>query len=123
VTDTAISFGNTLVPLAILALVAAVLPYALTPRETRSQLRVAVMIGLTGLVMIGVSALVFALFDDRDLPEGGATGMVLIAWFYLRSGLGAAAVWIPVLALVWLSLAQRVERRRGEDLARRDDRN
>ena len=114
------TFGNTILPMGIIALVAAMLPYILTPRETRSQGRVAVVIGLTSLVMFGVSALVFALFDTRQLPDGGAAGVVVISWFYLRSALGAFAVWAPVLGLVWLSLAQRVERRRGEDMARTD---
>jgi hypothetical protein len=31
----------------------------------------------------------------------------------------ATLFWAPVLALVWFSLAQGVERRRGEDRARR----
>lgn len=119
-TDTAISFGNTVMPMVILAFIAAVLPYALTPGENRSQMRVTLIIGFVAVVMVGVSALVFALFDTRDLPEGGIAGATLIVWYYLRSALGAVAVWGPVLAIVWLSLAQRVERRRGEDMARGD---
>lgn len=118
-TQSAISFGNTIVPLAILAMVAAIVPYLLTPRATRSQGRVALAIGLTALGMVGLSGLIFALFDTRDLPQGGAAGRVLIGWFYIRSALGAVAVWGPVLALVWLSLAQRVERLRGADMAQR----
>ncbi|MEM6482949.1 MAG: hypothetical protein AAF681_13965, partial [Pseudomonadota bacterium] len=114
-TEATVSFGNTALPLAILALLAAVLPYMLSPRDTRSHARVVVGIGLTALLMMVVSGVVFALIDTRDLPNGGATGVMIIAWFYLRSAFGAAAIWGPVLAIVWLSLAQRVEKRRGED--------
>lgn len=121
VTGAAVSFGNTALPLAILAFVAAVVPYMVTRRGTRSQIRVVIAILLTAFLMLGVSAVLFAVFDTRDLPEAGATGAMVIAWFYLRSALGAAVVWVPVLAIVWLNLAQRVEKRRGEDLARKDD--
>lgn len=118
--DTAIGFGNTLLPLVILAVVTAVLPYMLTPRGTRSHKRVAFAIGATAVTMVAVSGLVFAVLDTRELPDGGATGAVVIARFYMSSALGTVAVWGPVLALVWLGLAQRVERRRGEDMAQRD---
>lgn len=113
-----ITFSNTALPLILLGLLAAALPYLMTPRHTRSQVRVALLVGLTGLTMFGASAFVFALFDTRALPQAGMSGAALIAWFYLRSSLVAAFVWVPVLLLAWLGLAQRVERRRGEDLAR-----
>ncbi|MEM7076398.1 MAG: hypothetical protein AAGA28_13720 [Pseudomonadota bacterium] len=117
-TDQAITLTNTLLPMAIIGAVAVVLPYALTPRGTRSQTRVTGAVGITAVAMFGISAVVLAVFDSRDLPEGGTAGAVMIGWFYLRSALGAIAVWAPVLGLVWLGLAQRVERLRGEDMAR-----
>lgn len=119
-TDTAISFGNTLVPMVVLALISAVLPYALTPRECRSQRRVMLSVGLAALAMLVISGLVFSLFDTREIPEGGAAVTILVVWLYVKSSFGAVAVWGPVLALAWLGLAQRVEQRRGEEMARRD---
>ncbi|MFN3210482.1 MAG: hypothetical protein ACE369_16045, partial [Roseovarius sp.] len=81
-----------------------------------------VSVVLSALVLVASSALVFAVFDKRSLL-GGQTlaGQGVIAWLYLRSSLGAVAVWGPVLAFVWLGLAQRVERLRGEDVVRGED--
>ncbi|MGK7652191.1 hypothetical protein ACSQ76_07185 [Roseovarius sp. B08] len=119
--DTSVTLVNTGLPLLIIGGLAALLPWVLTPRGTRSHLRVLMSVLLSILLLLVASAGVFALFDKRSLL-GGQTlaGQGIIAWMYLRSSLGAAAVWGPVLAFVWLGLAQRVERLKGEDMARRE---
>ncbi|MGK7754370.1 MULTISPECIES: hypothetical protein [unclassified Roseovarius] len=119
--DTSVTLVNTGLPLLIIGGLAALLPWVLTPRGTRSHGRVLVSVVLSVLLLLAASAGVFALFDKRSLL-GGRTlaGQGIIAWMYLRSSLGAVAVWGPVLAFVWLGLAQRVERLKGEDMARRE---
>ncbi|QFT80254.1 hypothetical protein FIU89_06480 [Roseovarius sp. THAF27] len=117
--DTSVTLVNTGLPLAIIGGLAALLPWLLTPRGTRSHGRVLVSVVLSVLLLLAASACVFALFDKRSLL-GGQTlaGQGIIAWMYLRSSLGAVAVWGPVLAFVWLGLAQRVERLKEKDVVR-----
>ena len=104
--DTGVTLTNTGLPILLIGGLAALLPWVLTPRGTRSQLRVLVSVVLSALMLVGVSALVFAAFDKRSLL-GGETlaGQGIVAWMYLRSSLGAVAVWGPVLGFVWLGLA------------------
>lgn len=117
--DTSVTLWNTGLPLLILAGVAAVVPWVLVSRETRSQGRVALVIATTAVFMVGMSAIVMSLFDKRVIDAGDtAAGQGVLAWMYLRASMGAVVAWGPVLVLVWLGLAQRVERRKGEDMAR-----
>lgn len=117
--DTSVTLLNTGLPIALIGALAVILPWVLTPGATRSQRRVLVSVVLSALALAGASALVFAAFDKRSLLGGqGMAGQGMVAWLYLRSSLGAVLVWAPVLAFAWLGLAQRVERLKGEDMAR-----
>ncbi|SMH49558.1 hypothetical protein [Maritimibacter sp. HL-12] len=110
------SFGllNTGLPLAALTALALVLPLVTVPRATRSQRRLALGIGLAAALTLVAGAGLFALL------YGAGDGTPRLAAVLRGSGL-AALVWAPLLVLSWFVRAQAVERRRGEDIARRVD--
>lgn len=115
-----IGWWNTGFPLVLLGTLAVVLPRVFVG-ETRSQ-RVVMLGGLTSVVvLLVVGAVVFmGLYGWRGVDVWAAltAAPVATAGFFLRlSGL-AGLVWGPVLALVWLGLAQGVEKRKGEDVVR-----
>ena len=74
----------------------------------------AVLLALAGF---GLWVLIFTV---HGVPVFGAFMHApgVIGAILLRRSLMLAIIWVPVLALVWLSLAQRVEKRKGEDLMR-----
>ncbi|MEO1138942.1 MAG: hypothetical protein AAFW87_05745 [Pseudomonadota bacterium] len=117
--DPTFTFANIGLPLLIIGAVAAVLPWVMVPRDTRSQRRVAGVVVATALFMVVFSAMIFSVFDKRSFL-GGETlpGQGVLAWMYVRASLGAVVAWGPVLLFVWLGLAQRVERLKGEDMVR-----
>ena len=113
-----IGLTNTLLPLGALAAAAAVLPMTLVPRATRSHREVALGIGASGALLVVLGAGMFGLlYALRGVGVGAALAEAPLAtaWFLVQRSAGAALVWGPVLALIWLSLAQRVERLRSED--------
>lgn len=117
--DTSVTLFNTGLPVVLIACAAGGLPWVLSPRTTRSQGRVMLAIGMSCVLLVGVSAGLFALFDKRSLWSGETLMQHgVVAWVYLRGSASAALIWAPILALTWLGLAQRVERLRGQDMAR-----
>lgn len=112
---------NTGLPLAILAALAWLLPLLTVPRGARSQAEVARGIGLAALGVLAVGAVLFAgIYAARGAEVGRALAATPLATglFLVRlSGLAILA-WGPVLGLAWLTQAQAVERRRGEDRMR-----
>lgn len=118
--ETTIDFWNTALPLALIAGATVVLPFLLIPWRTRSHRRVVGGMALCALLMIGVSAGVSALFDKRGIAAGiEIMGLWPYVWFMILSSLKSALLWVPLLALFWFNAAQRVERLRGEDMARK----
>ncbi len=118
-----IGFVNTGVPLALLGLLAVGLPWVLVRRGTRSHWEVGLSIWASAGFLLLAEAGVFALvYGWRGVEVGAALAAapVATAWFFLRLSGFAALLWVPVLALVWFAMAQRVEKRRGEDLTRRE---
>ena len=113
-----LAFFSTTLPVVLMGLLAFGLPFLIVPRQTRSHLTVTLCILGTAALLIVVGAIVTNLFDARDTGDlkGGAS--LYVAWLYLRESLYFALLWVPILALVWLNRAQRVERLRGEDMAR-----
>ena len=103
----------------LLAGLAVVLPRWLVPAETRSQrcVMLAVMKTAVLLWVLGAALLVAirAMGGGDALAAFTIAPMMAVALFLWRSAL-MAMIWGPVLVLVWLTLAQRVERRKGEDL-------
>ena len=109
----------TFLPIAILGIVALALPHLLVPRDTRSHRSLGLGIAVTVSVLILLGPLLYALFDTRDLYEANtfAEGAV-IAWIVFLDSLSAAILWAPLVGLIWFGKAQRVEKLRGEDMAR-----
>ncbi len=120
----AISFVNTGLPLVILGALAALLPFALVPSGTRRHWQAAVGVwGTAGIVLLAGAAIFGVLYGIAGAGVGAALGDAPLATgaFFLKLSAHAAVAWGPVLALTWLVLAQRVERRKGEDAARKED--
>jgi len=107
-----IGLVNTFLPLAGLVALALLLPLWVVPKGTRSQGRLAGGMVLTaGLTFLGALGL-FALLN------AGAGNAVRVGGVARAAGLSALA-WGRIWALAWLARAQRVEARRGQDVARR----
>lgn len=106
-----IGLVNTFLPLAGLAAVALILPMLTVPRETRSQTRLAVGVGLTAGLTFAAALGLFAALHAQ-------AGNALRPGAVLRPAALSALAWGPFLALAWLVRAQGVETRRGEDMAR-----
>lgn len=116
-----IGWANTALPLVLLCALALLLPRLTVPRGTRSHGAVArgVLLAAGGVLAAGVAVFAGA-YAARGAEIGRAFAAMPVATglFFLRlAGLSMLA-WAPVLGLVWLSEAQGVERRRGEDLMR-----
>ena len=113
---------NTGLPLLILGALGWVLPRMLVPETTRSHKRVGLGVLCAVLALIAISALILIAFDMpayRSALWGGG-GMLLVAEIALRNSALFAIAWVPMVALSWFNMAQRVERLRGEDMARGD---
>lgn len=120
-----ISLLNTGVPLIVLGALAVLLPLMLVPRGTRKQWEVAVAIwGAAGLLLLAGGAVFAAVYAVEGIGVGAAFGEAPLAtgWFFVRQSGLAAVAWVPVLLLTWFGLAQRVEKRKGEDRVREDRR-
>ena len=114
-----IGWWNTGFPILLLASLAVVIPWRIVPSKTRAQAVVALsmLVAATILLLLG-AGLIATIYTARgtELRAAFETAPYGVVWFFLRlSGLSALA-WGPVLALVWLAMAQRVERLKGEDL-------
>ncbi|QBF33165.1 hypothetical protein [Thalassococcus sp. S3] len=111
-----ITLANTGLPLILVGLAALLVPRLFVPRETRSHRRLAGGITMSAGLLLVLSGVLLALFDDRDFSAGAAiAGTFGLMLYYLQSALGFALLWLPILALVWFGMAQRVERLRSED--------
>lgn len=113
-----ISFLNTGLPLILLGALAVALPYVLVPRATRKHWEVAVAIWAAAGFLLLAGAFVFAaIYGWQGKPIGAAFAEAPLAtlWFLLGVSGYAVVAWGPILLLVWFGLAQRVEKRKGED--------
>ncbi|SLN60992.1 hypothetical protein AQS8620_02769 [Aquimixticola soesokkakensis] len=112
-------------PIAVLAVLAAVLPLVLMPRSNRSQAVLRHTALITGVILLLVSGLIFVVLHlAAGQPVLGAFQVAPLptVWYFLRMGLLSAIVWAPVLALGWYGLAQRIEQLKHLDQMREDDR-
>ncbi len=115
-----ISLLNYGVPVLALAVAAWVLP-AWLGRNAASQPELARWVFLSTGLMVVFGGLTFAaIYQMRGTDVGAAISAApgyVAAYFARLAGL-AALIWAPVMALAWYVLAQGVERRRGEAIAR-----
>jgi len=119
----AIGFLNTGLPVAVLVVLAIILPRVLAPARTRSHRQVAAAIGLSALVLLVIGAFVFAAsyaIQGHPVVATFAAEPLKVILFFLRLAAKTALIWLPVLGLVWFGMAQKVETRRGADSARLD---
>ena len=118
-----VTWTNSVLPMAIIGVAAVVIPWLLVKRATRSQREVALTIWASAGLMLVVSGAVYAgLYAQRGHDVGGAfsTAPLATSWFFIGLAGYAAILWVPILGLVWFSMAQAVEKRKGEDIARKD---
>ena len=116
-----IGLTNTGLPVAVLVAGAAGLPWVIAPKGSLSQGRLAVAVGVTALVLLLVGTGMFAAFyalQGAQVSGALANDTIGVLGFFFRLSLKAMLFWVPVLVLAWYVMAQGVERRRGEAIAR-----
>ncbi len=116
-----IGWLNTALPMALLMLVALVLPRLLSGKSTRSQWAVSGAVAVTAVFLCllggGVFAVVYQV-SGASATAAFAENILPTTLFFFGMSLKAVLFWGPVLILVWFGLAQGVERRRGEAIAK-----
>lgn len=112
---------NTGVPLAVLAVLAVLIPRVVVDQKTRVHGKVALGIGLSAvLVFVAgyvMSVLLTNLRGVHAMALGSTPELGTPVWMHARLSMMAAIVWAPILGLVWFGFAQGVEARRGQDMA------
>lgn len=107
-----IGIANTILPLAGLTAVALGLPRLTVPQETRSQGRLAIGMvlaaALTLAAALGLFAALYAMAGETPRMQA-----------LVQAAAMSALAWGPLWALAWLVRAQGLEKRRGQDMARR----
>ncbi len=119
-----ISLLNTGLPLLVLALLAIALPVLLVPKSTMRHWEVAVAVWASAGFLLLAGAAVFGVIyglGGVGVKTAFAEAPLATSWFFLKLSGYAAVAWVPVLGLTWLTLAQRVERRKGEEALKRGD--
>jgi hypothetical protein len=117
-----VTLVNTGLPLLILGAAALIVPRLLLPRDSRSQRRLVVMLLASVPLMVVAGVLVFGgamAAGGADVlgAFGTAPGTTMLA--LARASAMGVLVWGPVLLLTGLALGTRIERMKGEDMARR----
>jgi hypothetical protein len=114
---------NTALPLAVIGTAGIVLPRLLLPARTRS---LALLAWVSAACVPLLAILAMAVFlaarwaAGADIPGVLAAAPWLVIGELARSAAMSTLAWGPALALSVLSLAQRIERLKGEDMARRE---
>lgn len=110
---------NTGLPFVVLAALGVILPRLLLPRQTRSHRVLALVILTSGLLLFALGILGAALLKALGGADISGAMQASVAGTFLSlaksSTLGIIA-WGPFLAWSMLSLAQKIEERRGDDM-------
>ena len=118
-----ITLTNTALPFVVLAALGLVIPQLLLPRGTRSHRVLWAVLGVStvGLLVAGlIGAAAMKLWAGADLAGAfAASPLGTLVSLGQTSALGILA-WGPFLAFSALSLGQKIEARREEDMRRRD---
>ncbi|MBU2936586.1 MULTISPECIES: hypothetical protein [Pacificibacter] len=110
--------ASTVLPICVLAALAIALPLWITPRNTRSQGRLRISVGLSAFILLIIGAVFMAVLyavEGTDVGHVVLNTPVHAALFFLKRSVLTALVWGPLLALAWFSMAQRIERLKGKD--------
>lgn len=121
--STQIGLLNTGLPIAIMATLSLLLPRLFVAPDCRSQNKVTRAMLFTSLSLLLIGCVLFAVIYQIDgslVGDAFAAAPFATGLFFLRLSAMSALVWLPILGLRWFSLAQRVERLSGEDIARGD---
>ena len=115
-----ITFLNTGLPVMVMALAAWWVPLYLARHAHNQQaLMRAILTSALGVLILG--AVIFAgIYQTGGIPVLAALldQPTVVGGYFARLSLIAGIIWGPVLALAWYVLAQGVERRKGEAIAR-----
>ena len=115
-----ITFLNTGLPVMVMALAAWWVPLYLARKAHNQQaLMRAILTSALGVLITG--AVIFAgIYQTGGIPVLAALldQPTVVGGYFARLSLIAGIIWGPVLALAWYVLAQGVERRKGEAIAR-----
>ncbi|MFT6423796.1 MAG: putative membrane protein [Celeribacter sp.] len=109
------------VPVCVLAALALVLPLFITPRDTRSQRRLAMSVILSAVILVVIGAVFIGGLYAREgirFSHMLAQSPLFAVMFFVKRSLMAALVWGPVLALAWFNMAQKIEHLKGKDGSR-----
>jgi len=112
--------AETLVPLALVALLAVLLPEVFASYRSLSQRRLAGAMGLTAMTILLAGTVMMAVlyvWQGSRVAAGFATYPLATLRYFLAASLRLVPFWAPLLALIWLIKAQAVEQRRGQALA------
>ncbi|NNF24535.1 MAG: hypothetical protein HKN63_07000 [Rhodobacteraceae bacterium] len=114
--------AETFFPIALLGLAALVLPRIAMARGAQTHRRLLLVLAATTVALVlGGAALFAGLYALGGVPtEALSQVQTQAALHFLRLGLLPALVWLPLLVLNALALAQRIEAKRGEALAARE---
>ena len=115
-----ITFLNTGLPVMVMALAAWWVPLYLS-RRAHSQQALMRAILTSALSVLIMGAVIFAgIYQAGGIPVLAALldQPTVVGGYFARLSLIAGIIWAPVLALAWYVLAQGVERRKGEAIAR-----
>ncbi len=118
-----ISLLNTGLAVFLLVALAIVLPRMLLPAGNLSQQALALSVAISAVLLVVSGTVLIAMaYAGAGLAVWAAflDAKAAITAFFLRLSANMVIVWGPVLALTWLSMAQGVERRKGEAQAKRD---
>lgn len=119
-TSDTITLWNTGVPLTIAGALGWAVPRFISPSRTRSHGTVAIAVGASALVLVLVSAALFAALQPGKFADAAEMGGLLLAIeIAVRGSILFAVAWAPIMLLSWFNLAQRVEHWRGKDMADR----
>lgn len=113
--------ASTVLPICVLAALAIALPLWITPRNTRSQRRLRISVGLSAVILLIIGAVFMAVLyaaEGADVGYAVFNTPIHAALFFLKRSALTALIWMPLLALAWFSMAQRVERLKGKDSVR-----
>lgn len=116
-----ITLFNTGLPVMLMALAAWWVPLFLARRTVSQQGLIKGILASALIVIVGGAGVFGVIYQANGIPVFSTLvdEPVQIMGYFGRLSFIAGIIWGPVLALSWFVLAQGVERRKGEDLARR----
>lgn len=111
---------ETLLPLALVALLAVLLPEGLASSRSLSQRRLAGAMAVSaGLILLTGAVLMAALYvwQGSEVVAGFSAYPFATARYFMAASLWLVPFWAPLLALVWVIKAQALEGRKGRTVA------